>query len=81
MSLSTRCRGNAPLTTMWQRERKPLSSTFGGDTAYREWRQNLRDVGGSTIDQVEWFGFKHETKEFLIWFCLQHNLTGIESFI
>ena len=27
----TRCWGNAPLMTMWHRERNPLSRTFGGD--------------------------------------------------
>ena len=36
----------------------------------------MRYVGGSTVDQFERFGFKHETKEFLIW-----PGTNVKSFV
>jgi hypothetical protein len=41
----------------------------------------LRNVGWATVDQFEWLGFKHEAREFLVWFRIQHNWTTIETII
>ena len=41
----------------------------------------MRNVGWATVDQFEWLGFKHEAREFLVWFRIQHNWTTIETII
>ena len=41
----------------------------------------MRDVGRSRIDQLEWFGFKHEAKELLIWFSFKDDGFSIKTII
>ena len=41
----------------------------------------MRDIGRPLIDQLEWFGFQHEAKEFLIWFCFKNETIIEEYFI
>ena len=36
---------------------------------------------GPLIDQLKWFGFKHEAKEFLIWFGFEDDGFSIESVV
>ena len=41
----------------------------------------MRDIGRSLIDQLEWFGFQHEAKEFLVWFSFKNDGFAIETII
>ena len=41
----------------------------------------MGNIGQSLIDQLKWFGFKHEAKKFLIWFGFKDDRFSIESIV
>ena len=38
-------------------------------------------IGRSAVDEFKRFGFKHETREFLVGFCLKNDGPTIKTFI
>ena len=41
----------------------------------------MRDIGGTLIDQLERFCFKHEAEEFLIWFCFKNDGFSVKAIV